>query len=401
MHPRLSLSLGLLAALVAVSAWGGVALMQREASGGAVARLADRYSYNVVRWEMRHFLGKVLYKVGHVFARGDSEADVNAIVERYFTVVRDIAALEQGRGPVGAETLAEKRAERAQLENRVEDILEGRITRLLEEQGLTISPPLFDGWSFVFPPVDFELDNPPRILAVSPRERIELDDTFLLRHGLDLPQVERLEDEVDAQGVSSLVVSVQGVATYPSVVPELSGYRPLVGTVIHEWVHHYLALHPLGRAFFDSRDTRTLNETVANIASSELAGLLFERYPSPEPAQAPPAASRFDFVSAMRALRRHVEELLADGRVVRAERLMEAKRRLFVSKGVYIRKINQAYFAFSGSYADSPASIDPIGPKLQALREKTGSVGEFVRVAARITSVEELDQALAGPLSSS
>ena len=43
---------------------------------------------------------------------------------------------------------------------------------------------------------------------------------------------------------------------------------------------------------------------------------------------------------------------------------MEEKRQFLAANGYYIRKLNQAYFAFHGSYADTAGSIDPIGPKL-------------------------------------
>jgi len=97
----------------------------------------------------------------------------------------------------------------------------------------------------------------------------------------------------------------------------------------------------------------------------------------------------------MRALRLRVEELLAQGRVEEAERLMERKRDEFQEHGVYIRRINQAYFAFFGSYADTPTSIDPIGPKLQRLRDRAGSVTDFVRLARSLTSEADLDRLLA------
>jgi hypothetical protein len=93
----------------------------------------------------------------------------------------------------------------------------------------------------------------------------------------------------------------------------------------------------------------------------------------------------------MRALRVEVEALLADGKVEEAEALMDAKRDEFEEKGVFVRRINQAYFAFGGFYADTPASIDPIGPKLADVFEDSGSPGEFVRRVRGIESVGDLD----------
>ncbi len=58
--------------------------------------------------------------------------------------------------------------------------------------------------------------------------------------------------------------------------------------------------------------------------------------------------------------------------------------------------LNQAYFAFHGSYATGGAAgADPIGPKLRQLRELSPSLQAFMQTAASITSVAELDAALA------
>jgi len=174
-------------------------------------------------------------------------------------------------------------------------------------------------------------------------------------------------------------------------------------TVFHEWLHSYLIFFPLGAGYFGSSETRTLNESVANIGGKELARLYFERYGTleqacgaqPAPAATPPPTpSGFDFTGEMRALRREVEAMLAQGQVEQAEALMAAKRDEFQSKGIFIRRLNQAYFAFHGFYADSPGSIDPIGPELQTLLERAGSPGEFVRRASSLTTRADLDAAL-------
>jgi len=47
-----------------------------------------------------------------------------------------------------------------------------------------------------------------------------------------------------------------------------------------------------------------------------------------------------------------------------------------VRNGYYIRKLNQAYFAFYGAYADvpgGPAGEDPVGPAVRALRSQSQS----------------------------
>jgi hypothetical protein len=97
----------------------------------------------------------------------------------------------------------------------------------------------------------------------------------------------------------------------------------------------------------------------------------------------------------MRALRVEVEALLADGRTEEAETLMNEKRDEFEAHGHYIRRLNQAYFAFHGFYADTPGSIDPLGPKLQTLFEREGSPGAFVRAVRGVTTREDVDEILA------
>ena len=60
-----------------------------------------------------------------------------------------------------------------------------------------------------------------------------------------------------------------------------------------------------------------------------------------------------------------------------------------------IRKINQAYFAFYGTYADSPQSSNPVGPKIEKVWELTRDVGLFLRIMRDVRDVEGLDEAIA------
>jgi len=114
--------------------------------------------------------------------------------------------------------------------------------------------------------------------------------------------------------------------------------------------------------------------------------------PEPQPAQ-PPA---FDFRAEMRATRVRVDELLAQGKVREAEIYMEWRRRVFVEHGYEIRKLNQAYFAFYGAYADEPgaAGEDPIGPAVRRLREQSADLRAFVERVSRVTTLAELQALL-------
>ncbi len=99
---------------------------------------------------------------------------------------------------------------------------------------------------------------------------------------------------------------------------------------------------------------------------------------------------REEFNREMREIRRMVDEYLARGEVAAAEQFMEERRQYLAGKGYYLRKLNQAYFAFYGTYADSPTSISPIGLEFKKLREQSASVKDFLDRAAAITSREDL-----------
>jgi hypothetical protein len=183
----------------------------------------------------------------------------------------------------------------------------------------------------------------------------------------------------------------------------------ILDTIAHEWTHNYLAFRPLGWHYFDDSDTVTLNETAASIVGEEIGSRVLERYYSPFVSAQPPSSSelrpqdvqelappRFEFNSEMRRTRLHVDDLLAQGRVLEAESYMEEQRLRFVDHGYRLRKLNQAYFAFHGSYATAPTAVDPIGPKMTGLRQASSSLRTFLETVARFTRVEDLDAALAG-----
>ena len=390
-----------LAVLAALGLAGGVLLYRAYGPEGPAEAAADGHAYDFLSWEVEHFPRKWIYKVRHLWDERSAAAEEEAL-QNYFGLVTEIA------GSGSDEQIREAERERAAIEADVEDIIEGRLTAILEVQGLAMEPPLFADLGLVFPPVDFELDAPPRVLVVSPRDRIELQHSYLLEPGLGRDEFEAIEREAESEngaetGISAVVVGTGGVATYPAVVSSSAAYEHVVDTAFHEWTHQYLAFYPLGRSYFAGSDLRTLNETAANLAGSALAGEYFRRYPrleaeaTPAPTTEPTASPgpEFDFTTEMRELRRRVEELLGRGEVTEAEALMETKRLELAGHGYVIRKLNQAYFAFHGSYADTPGSIDPIGPKMQTLLEEAGSPGAFVRLAAGITSRAELDRVLA------
>jgi len=387
--------------LLVTAVASAVVLLRGGGPSDPISKAAAPFRYDLTGWEIRHVLNRWLYEIGHLFDDGPSLAEENDMLQRYFALAAEVASLEReaaaGEGESLRSALEEKRKEQERLENKVEAILEKRVSKVVEDEGLTTSLPLFSQVRFVFPPLDFEFDQPPLVLVISPRERISFDRAILLRRGLTSEQVTALEDETAASGVSSLVMNISGIATYPSTVPEYASYADVLATVAHEWLHQYLFFHPLGSHYFDNTTLRTLNETVANIGGRQIAELVQQRFPLPQPDFAADGASegaRIYFKAEMHELRLEVDRLLSEGKIGEAEALMEERRKLLAESGFYIRKINQAYFAFNGLYGDTPASSSLIGPKMLALQRLSPSLGDFIRSVAEITSEKELDRLL-------
>lgn len=351
----------------------------------------DGDGYSLWRWEA----GRV---VPALLAGGAPDADVGAErIAAYFRLTSAIRAERAAPAPDTAliEALA---GERALVENDVERIVEGYVADAARAAGLTRPLPLFAGVETLWPPVRIELANPPQLLVRSPRDRIERAGDTLLRPDLGLDEIAAIEARADDADTVSVVVGIGGIAAWPAIIREDRSYDGVLRLAAHEWIHHYLAFYPLGLAW-GRGDGVTLNETVANVAERELARIARALHPVALPPDAdgrpPPRARTLDFRAELRALRLEVDALLADGRVAEAEALMEERRLHLAAHGIVIRKINQAWFAFYGSYADLPQSSDPIGPKVARVWEETGELGRFLALVREVRSVADLDALLA------
>lgn len=284
-----------------------------------------------------------------------------------------------------------------------ESILQAQVSRVVAELGLTLGgQPL--------PPVLYHSTPLPLALIVSPRNVIRQDHNISLSPDLTLDQQVALEEQVDrALNVSSLVVRIGGVGVYPTMVMQTNDLNWLSEVVAHEWIHNYLTLRPLGLNYERSPELRTMNETAATIAGKEIGRALMERFypqlvppppPTPMPGQAPSPAEppAFDFNKEMHLTRVTVDELLAKGQIEEAEAYMEQRRVFFWEHGYRIRKLNQAYFAFYGAYADQPggaAGEDPVGAAVRALRAQSPTLADFIRRIAWMSSYEQLKRAIA------
>lgn len=281
-----------------------------------------------------------------------------------------------------------------------ESILQSQVMAVLEEEGLGFL-------SQTLPPVLFHSSPLPMALIVSPREIVRQDADISLLADLSLRDITVLEEKVSAGlDVSTLVVNVGGIGAYPTMVERYSDMQWSIDTIAHEWAHNYLTLHPLGLNYETSPELRTMNETTASIVGSEISSAVLQRF-YPELTAAPVKGEKlaslaapfqpFDFRREMHLTRIRVDALLKAGKVVEAESYMEQRRQFFVKNGYLIRKLNQAYFAFYGAYADTPggaAGQDPVGPAVRELRANSGSIAQFLRTIAGMNSFEDLQNAL-------
>jgi hypothetical protein len=92
-----------------------------------------------------------------------------------------------------------------------------------------------------------------------------------------------------------------------------------------------------------------------------------------------------------------VDRLLEAGQVEQAESFMEARRQVFNRQGYNLRRLNQAYFAFHGAYADEPggpAGEDPVGAAVRTLWARATSPAAFLRQMAWMDSYDDLRRRL-------
>jgi len=359
------------------------------------------HRFSLLRWESR----TVLHGLNQwLFGRHEKIDNGVQIVTEYFTAVEQMKNPESNGNQVssGAE-LKSLHERKVALEDAVEEILARQIKETLNEQG--IFNPMNIRLGVTFPPPNFKLEKPPHLLVVSPRDRIESMREIVLRQYLSVEEMEATETEVDKLGVSSLVLELGGLgATYPTFVTNDANLRFTLDTATEEWVHQYLGFRPLGfRYLLDligvsrNYEIATMNETVASMVSNEIGAMVYQKYYSGYEngsSRNQTGKSDFDFNREMREIRRAVDRYLAQGEIEQAEEFMEEKRQYLASKGYYIRKLNQAYFAFHGTYADRPTSIDPIGVELRQLRSQSASLKDFLNTVARMTSRQELRESI-------
>jgi hypothetical protein len=393
---------------------GGSSLLVSTKPSEAARRYTRSVEFDYVSWTLDAFAVKLDQSVlGTPYYFSVSER--HQIVANYLHLMENILSIEDKlslmysdpkvTNPAEAssglqEELASLDKQQRLLAPLAESVLQDQISETLADLGLTTG-------GQPIPPVLFHISPLPYDLIISPREKIQQDAAISLVPNLSVTQQSDLETKVDSNlDVSSLVVPVGGIGSYPTMVMRTTALDWLSDTIAHEWTHNWLTLRPLGLNYETSPELRTMNETTASISGHEISVLVLKKYYPELTAEYgiqlvnlpfSTETTDFNFNNEMHITRVHVDELLAQGKINDAEAYMEQQRLFFWQNGYAIRKLNQAYFAFYGAYADTPggaAGEDPVGPAVRALRAQSTSLTVFLKTISQMDSFKQLQAAI-------
>ena len=377
-----------------------------------VELIAFDHLFSLVEWEIANFPKKWVHQVANLFPGAKpSREERLEIVDEYLQLVRRVIKEERRiegaenarsfRGTASAakqeeisdEYLRELIGRRDALRPEAEEAVEAEISAALDGLGLE------SRIGVIWPPVDIRLGEPPTLLVVSPRNEIDMIGAVFLDPDIEPFERDEIERQVfDDVDHAAYVDNISGLASFPNMVSDVYSRRHVLRTAAHEWMHSYWFFHPFGRNYFASDEMTTLNETAATIVGNEIGDTVFERMGGDlsENARQYEAADRVDknFTKFMRDTRLEAEHLLSEGSIEEAEEYMRKRQWELRLRGYYIRKLNQAYFAFRGRYADSPASLSPAGDKMEELRSYMTDVGEFIRIISDVSNPEEFEALL-------
>ena len=377
-----------------------------------VELIAFEHLFSLVEWEAVNFPRKWLHMLTNLVPGSKpSREERIAIIDQYLQVVRrahkeerrieGAAQLRSFRGSTSAakegevsdEFLQELLAQKSALQSEAEESVEAEISAVLGNLGLQ------SRFGLMWPPVDIRFLDPPTLLVVSPRHEITMTGAVFLD-----PDIEPFErDEIEGQVLDDLdfiayVDDLAGLATFPNMVSDIHTTRTVMRTAAHEWMHSYWFFQLFGSNYFASDEMTTLNETAATLAGNEIGDIAFERMGGDLDENARRYASEHqvdpNFTKFMRETRIEAERLLAEGRIDEAEEYMRRRQWDLRLRGYYIRKLNQAYFAFRGRYADNPASISPVGEQIREVRSYVPDIGAFIRMVSEVSTPAEFESLL-------
>jgi len=375
--------------------------------------------FDFVEWEISALFNKAVSASLKLERFLDNKQQVDVVqtwlagTENVINLEQDLLTAQNDSSPNRDELV---RAAKTNLDQKKAD--QNRLAKLAEavlqnQTEITLAKAGFGLGGQILPPVLYQVSDLPLNLIISPRTEIRNVLSLSLDPGLDAVEKDEIETGIYKDyDLSALIEPVGGIGAYPTMVMRTTDLNWLTETIAHEWIHNYLTFFPLGMRYYVNDQMRTINETTASLAGKEIGlDLIISFYPDRTPryylqmptyttvlAEGAETLNPFDFRAEMHETRVKVDALLAEGKVEEAEQYMEARRRFFWQNGYRLRKINQAYFAFYGSYNDTPgggaSGADPVGPAVQALRTRYSSLKEFLQAIRFVSSFDQLLQLL-------
>ena len=378
------------------------------------------YEFDYVSWTLSALNRKLIQAslgINRYLPKPDGDQLVREFIDlknQVFTVEEELSnTLSSPDIKVRKEKEAELRSElneilsqKIKLSPFIEQVLQDQMNTALADLEMSLGGQLL-------PPVLYRSEPNSFALIVSPREEIRQAANLMLIRGLSIDDIIQLEEAIEGDlDLSALVVGIGGVGLYPSMIIESGNLDWLIHVIGHEWTHNYLTLRPLGAHYNASPEIKTINETIADLSADEIQRKVFLLY---YPELIPPESAveeemaqlpveleeveepEFDFRAEMHITRLEVDRLLEEGKVDLAEEYMEERRIFFWENGYQIRKLNQAYFAFHGSYAADPGGATDekgadLGEQLRNLKSQAASYRAFMRQVAWRWNLEQFQR---------
>ena len=363
-----------------------------------IEKITLDYSFSLINWEIKNIFPKWIY-LAKIYIKNDKSdpSQTITLLQKYLSLTKEknlyqhqleIENLSQTQRNVVKNNLKTTIAEMQNLKPIVEELCERAMTKTIKLNGLKTN------LDIIFPPVDISLEPPPLILVISPRDKIQIEKSVFLSPDLLNAKKNSLENEIlQKNNKSAYISNLSGLSTYPTLISNEYNSLEIFSTTAHEWLHLYWFFRPLGQNIFNSNEMRTLNETAADIAGRELGLQTYMNLniKSDFPVKSNPSTSNKypQFTKHMRETRTEVENMLKNNKIQEAEKYMKKRWWELSLAGYNLRKINQAYFALYGIYAESAGSISPIGDQLREFRALVPSTGDFVKEISQISSYSE------------
>ncbi|MBN18854.1 MAG: hypothetical protein CL758_05190 [Chloroflexi bacterium] len=341
--------------------------------------IVSPFKYSLIEWEIQNIFDKWIYKISN-----KSKISKTQVIENHFYNKNEHDLIDFSND-----------------EDEIEEFIEKSLSVVIKEQNIN-----FIG-GVQFPPVDIRLIEIPKLLVISPRDKIVHMDDILIKPYISSKEIIYIEEKfLNQHDLSAIILDIGGIATFPSSIPKNKNIKKIFIISLHEWVHHYLFFTKLGQNMFSSQEMRILNETLATRVSEELYSYVVEylkvnyKFNNNDMNKIENEINNterietFNFRDEMMKTRIETEKLLKENRVSDAENYMESQRDIFVDNGYNIRKLNQAYFAFYGSYADSSASNTSIGTELTEFRSYFVDIESFISAIKTVSNYNEFKNKL-------